>query len=117
MRTYIFKIKPKRWINEKFVQWVGVCRFLYNCAKERKEWAYKGGIKLSNNDLQKELTECKKSIDFLGDVHSQTLQAVMDKLDNTFKAFFKGAGYPKWAKKKSWNNIPFKSIKENIDGS
>jgi putative transposase len=84
---------------------------VYNVSKEVKEVSYKHGLKLSAYDIQKQLTDAKKEYTFLKDVHSQTLQSVIERLDNSFKKFFKGAGYPKWASKKKWKSIPFKSIK------
>lgn len=98
-------------IEQKFNHWIGVCRYVYNVSKELKEVSYKYGLKLSAYDIQKQLTDAKQEHLFLKDVHSQTLQAVIDRLDNSFKKFFKGAGYPKWASKRKWKSIPFKSIK------
>ena len=111
IKTYTYKIKPKKKIEQKFNHWVGICRYVYNTAKELKETYYQNGISLSSFDIQKQLTDAKKEHTFLKDVHSQTLQAVVERMDNSFKRFFKGAGYPKWASKKKWKSIPFKSIK------
>lgn len=111
IRTYTYKIKPNKKVEQKFNHWLGICRYVYNVSKEVKEVSYKHGLKLSSYDIQKQLTDAKKEHTFIKDVHSQTLQAVIDRLDNSFKKFFKGAGYPKWASKKKWKSIPFKSIK------
>lgn len=111
IKTYTYKIKPNKKVEQKFNHWVGLCRYVYNVSKELKEVSYRHGLKLSRYDIQKQLTDAKKEHTFLKDVHSQTLQAVIDRLDNSFKKFFKGAGYPKWASKKKWKSIPFKSIK------
>lgn len=111
IKTYTYKIKPNKKGEQKFNQWLGICRYLYNVSKELKEVSYKYGLKLSSYDIQKQLTDAKKEHIFLKEVHSQTLQSVIDRLDISFKNFFKGAGYPKWASKKKWNSIPFKSIK------
>ena len=110
IKTYTYKIKPNKKIEQKFNHWIGICRYVYNISKELKEVSYKRGLKLSSYDIQKQLTDAKKEHTFLKDVHSQTLQAVIDRLDNSFKKFFKGAGYPKWASKKKWKSIPFKSL-------
>lgn len=111
IKTYTYKIKPNKKVEQKFNQWLGICRYVYNVSKELKEISYKHGLKLSAYDIQKQLTDAKQEHFFLKEVHSQTLQAVIDRLDNSFKKFFKGAGYPKWASKKKWKSIPFKSIK------
>lgn len=111
IKTYTYKIKPNKRVEQKFSHWVGICRYVFNISKELKEVSYRHGLKLTSYDIQKQLTDAKKEHEFLRDVHSQTLQSVIDRLDNSFKEFFKGAGYPKWASKKKWKSIPFKSIK------
>ena len=111
IKTYTYKIKPNKKVEQKFNHWVGICRYVYNTSKELKEVSYRHGLKLSAYDIQKQLTDAKKEHTFLKDVHSQTLQVIIERLDNSFKRFFKGAGYPKWASKKRWKSIPFKSIK------
>lgn len=100
IKTYTYKIKPNKKVEQKFNHWVGICRYVYNVSKELKEVSYRHGLKLSAYDIQKQLTDAKKEHTFLKDVHSQTLQAIIERLDNSFKKFFKGAGYPKWASKK-----------------
>jgi putative transposase len=89
IKTYTYKIKHDKKFIDKFDKWIGSCRFLYNCAKELKENSYKNGVILNNYDLQKQLTEAKKEIDFLNEVHSQTLQSMLDRLDNAYKKYFK----------------------------
>lgn len=114
IRTYSFKIRH----SEKHAQWIestlGATRFIYNLAKETKEESYKKGVKLSVYDIQKQFTDCKtvKGFEWLKDVPSQTSQGIIERMDNAFKSFFKGAGYPKWASKKKWKSIPFKEIKQ-----
>lgn len=114
IKTYTFKIRH----SEKHSQWIesalGATRFIYNLAKETREEAYKKGVKLSAFDLQKQFTEAKKEqgFEWLKDMPSQTSQAIIERMDNSFKKFFKGAGYPKWASKKKWKSIPFKGVKQ-----
>lgn len=111
IKTYTYKIKPNKKVEQKFNHWLGICRYVYNASKEVKEVSYKYGLKLSGYDISKQLTDAKKEHTFLTEVNAQTLQAIVERLDNSFKKFFKGAGYPKWASKKKWRSIPFKSIK------
>lgn len=117
IKTYTYKIKTDNSFIEKFNQWLGCLRFLYNCALEMKIDAYKRCNKnISIYTIQKELTDCKKEFDWLNQVHSQTLQAILDRLDKTYKSFFRrGYGFPKFASKKKWKSIPFKSaqLKDN----
>lgn len=117
IKTYTYKIKVDNSFIEKFNQWVGTCRFLYNCALQMKIDAYQRCNKnISNYTIQKELTECKQEFEWLNQVHSQTLQAILDRLDKAYKSFFRrGYGFPKFVSKKKWKSIPFKScqLKEN----
>ena len=113
IRTYTYKIKTDTKFIDKFNQWIGTCRFVYNNALELKIMLYRGNkISISNYDISKQLTEAKKEIPWLKDVHSQTLQAILDRLDNAFQSFFrKKIGFPKFASRHKWRSIPFKSIK------
>lgn len=107
IKTYTYKLKPNKTLEGNFNQWLGTCRFVYNCSKDLKEQAYQKGIKLSKFDIQKQLSEAKKYFPWLCKVHSQTLQGVIDRMDNSFVKFFKGAGYPRWASK---INYTYKNI-------
>ena len=117
IKTYTYKIKADRSFIDKFNQWLGICRFLYNCALEMKIDAYKRCNKnISNYEIQKELTGCKADFDWLKQVHSQTLQAILWRLDRTYKSFFRrGYGFPKFASKKKWGSVPF--ISAQIKGN
>ena len=114
IKTYTFKIRHSEKHSKKIDSILNASRFVYNLAKETKEESYKKGIKLSTFDLQKQFTEAKKEqgFEWLKDIPSQTAQAIIERMDDSFKKFFKGAGYPKWASKKKWKSIPFKSIKQ-----
>ncbi len=109
IRTYTYKLYSNKRVESKFNKWLGICRYVYNIAKETKEVAYQSGVALSENNLSKQLTEAKKEFPWLANVHSQTLQAVIEQLDNSYKNFFSGrTNYPKWASKRLWKSFSFK---------
>lgn len=109
IRTYTYKLYPNKKVETKFNKWLNGTRYVYNLAKETKETAYKCGLYLSCYDLQNQLSECKKDVDWLRCVNAQTLQGVVERLDRSFKNFYnKMAKYPKWAKKKDWKSFGFK---------
>lgn len=113
-KTYKFKLKSTVAQEKYFSDCISHCRYLYNVAKEAKEWAYKSyGLTLNYYDLANELPILKKQEPWLKEVPSQTLQDVLTRLDLAFKSFFKGGGYPSWAKKHKYNSITFKSIKQD----
>lgn len=114
MLTYEFKIKTTNTLIEKFEQHLGITRLVYNLAKDTKETSFSKGVRLSKFDLIKQLPELKKEFTWISDVHSQTLQGVIERLDKGYDKFFsdlkKGVktSKPKWAKKKDWKSFEFK---------
>ena len=113
-KTYKFKLKPTAIQEKYFSDCISHCRYLFNVAKEAKEWAYNSyGLSYSYYDLANELPILKKQEPWLKEVPSQTLQDVLTRLDLAFQSFFKGGGYPSWAKKDKYKSITFKSVKQD----
>lgn len=110
IKTFRYKIKPTKAQQLAFNQWIGSCRFVYNLVLSHKIDLYKNyQINLSKGDAQKELTEIRNQYDWIGQVHSQTLQSVTDRLYLAYDAFFKrGNGFPKFAKKGFYSSFEFK---------
>ena len=112
-KTYKYRLKLTKVQEQKISSWIGACRFVYNSALElklhiyntRKENIHKFG-------LMKQLKEVRAEYDWIKDVPSGTLQDVIERLDKTHKNFFRGAGFPKFAKKGRYNSITVKSIKQ-----
>src|ERR1039458_8850754 len=68
-------------------------RFVFNLALETKIWAYSAHkTNLSRYDLQVQLKDLKQDCTWLGEVNSQSLQAVLLNLDMAYANFFKGRG-------------------------
>lgn len=122
IKTYTYKLKPNKAVERKFEEQVGICRYVYNVAKECREDSYKKGVSINYFNLSKQLTDAKKEHLWLKQVHSQTLQAVLERLELGYKKFFadlkagKTTSKPKWASKKKWGSLPFKSIKTTFNG-
>lgn len=109
IRTYKYKLYNNDGYQRKFTRWVGTCRLVYNLAKETKQHAYRQhGVSLSKYDLINQLPELKNEFEWIKEVGSQTLQAVIERLDDAFGKFFNGGGYPKWAKKYKYRSFKFK---------
>lgn len=109
MRTYTYKLYNNHSYQRKFKRWIGVCRLVYNLGKECKEIAYNQfGVTLDKHDLIKQLPALKEEYDWIKEVNAQTLQAVIERLDDSFNRFFNGAGYPKWAQKYKYRSFKFK---------
>jgi len=91
---------PSRSQKEQFEQHFGCCRLVWNLALDAKKQAWESNRTIiSRHDLQLQLVELKKSNDWLYDVNSQSLVSVLLNLDNAYKRFFKGGGFPKFKNK------------------
>lgn len=109
MLTYKRKLILTKAQQARIDSWIGACRVVYNLGLEIRISAYRNKQQSVHKfELIKQLTEIK-DIDWIADVPSQSLQNVIERLDNSYKKFFKGGGFPKWANKKRYNSILFKS--------
>ena len=111
-----YRIYPTNSQKELIKKHCGSVRFLYNLALETKTTAYLGNkVNLSRYDLQKQLVELKKELPWLKETNSQSLQSALINLDEAYKKFFKGAGFPKFKKKSNGGSfaVPQNVIVEN----
>jgi putative transposase len=100
LKSYKYRIYPTKEQSELLDKHFNACRFAYNLALETKIRAYKEyGVSLSAYDLQKQLTSLKKDNKWLCLVDSQSLQRAISNMDNAYKVFFRGGGYPKFKSK------------------
>jgi putative transposase len=110
LKTYRYKLNPTRAQEHIFAQWLGSCRFVYNLCLEYKQLLYNQYRKsIGKNELQKQVKDLVKEVEWLQPLHSQTLQDVTDRLEKTYERFFrKGAGFPKFAKRHHYRSFSFK---------
>jgi putative transposase len=110
IKTYRFKLNPTKAQAQSFAQWLGSCRYVYNLCLDYKKQLYANhSISISKNDIQKEVAGIAKEVDWIGQVHSQTLQEVTDRLFKAYDGFFKsGKGFPQLAKKGQYASFTFK---------
>ena len=114
IKTYTYKIKPNKALEQKFEEQLGICRYVYNLGIEVREESFKKGVNINYYDLCKQLTEAKKDFIWLSEVNTNTLQAILGRLELGYKRFFsdlkKGnrCSKPHWAKKDKWRSLPFK---------
>jgi putative transposase len=100
------KIKLYPTIEQKILldKHFGACRFIYNLALEYKIYLYTyHRIFISNYDLKKQITDCKKESSFhwLNDIKAESLLYSIDILNTAFKNFFRGNGFPKFKSKRN----------------
>lgn len=109
LKTYKFKLNPNKTQQLRLDQWLSTCRFVYNlCLWYKKDLYSSYGKKISKNEMQKELSQLRKEYDWIGDVYSQTIQDVTDRLDKSYQSFFRGGGFPKFAKRGLYSSFAFK---------
>jgi putative transposase len=123
IKTYTYKLYNNEKYSSKYDEQISVCRMVYNVAKEVKEESYKKGVSINGFALSKQLTEAKKEFPWLKKVHSQTLQAILERLEEGYKKFFrdlkagKTCSKPNWAKKSKFQTLTFKqNVKRTVQG-
>ena len=115
IKTYKFKLKLSKKQEKTCNSWVSTCRAFYNLALSQKIMAYEmRKVSVSKYDQYNQLPELKKEFPWMGEVYSDTMQEVLDRLDKTYQNFFRGGGFPKFSKKGEYNSFTFKrSFKVN----
>lgn len=110
IKTYRFKLKPTDMQAQAFTQWLGTCRYVYNLCLEYKKQLYTDhSISIRKNDIQKELSAIAREVEWIGCVHSQTLQEVTDRLFKSYDSFFKRSkGFPKFTKRGQYRSFTYK---------
>lgn len=102
LKTYKYRLYPDELQKEKIDKTIGVCRFIYNLALETKIYAWKSAqINLTAYDLINQLPELKREYNWIKDVDSQSIQASIINMENAFKLFFNGSGFPKFKRKRA----------------
>ena len=90
-RANLYRLDPTPEQAAAFVQWAGVCRFVYNIALEqRSTWGR--AHHLSYNQQQREITQLRAEADWIRAVPVHALQMSVRALDQAFRRFFCGLG-------------------------
>lgn len=115
MITYKRKLKLNHAQEKRISSWIGTCRLIYNMGLEIKKETWKNKQQdVSAYDLMSQLTTIK-DIEWVKDVPSQSLQNAIERLDKSYKNFFRtykfGGGFPKFKSKRKFKSIVLKSAK------
>ncbi|WP_415837260.1 RNA-guided endonuclease InsQ/TnpB family protein, partial [Pontibacter korlensis] len=110
IKTYRFRLKPTRAQAQVFTQWLGSCRYVYNlCLDYKRQLWTNYQISVSKNPMQQELAAIARDVEWIGCVHSQTLQEVTDRLFRSYDGFFRqGKGFPRFARRGQYRSFTFK---------
>lgn len=105
MLTYKRKLILNKAQQSRIDSWIGTCRFIYNMCLEIRISAYKNKQEsVHKYALGKQLTEIR-NVDWIEDVPRMTLTDVIERMDKAYKSFFNGAGFPRWATKRTYTSI------------
>ncbi len=92
LKTFKYRIYPNKTETQKLLFILETCRWTYNSLVNLKKESWeKEKISISKFACNNIISKWKKEIDkdFLNDVHSQILQNVSDRVDKTYRNFFK----------------------------
>ncbi|MBU4501782.1 MAG: transposase [Nanoarchaeota archaeon] len=113
-RTYKFRLFPSKRVAGRMERVLGACRFLYNVELEYEKQVYFSDRNFVDKNTLNNLIPGWKCVNpGLGRVHSQVLQNVSDRLDKSFKSFFrrvkngKKAGFPRFKSKERYDSFTF----------
>jgi len=112
-KTYKFRLKPTKQQEQKFIQFAGQCRFMYNELLSRSLKAHKAKEKFSLTafGLNYKVTDLKNEFEFLNECHINNLQESAKALSKAYQSFFKNCkrkikgkkGFPRF---KAANSCP-----------
>ena len=100
-RAYRIRIYPNKTQQNLIHKTFGCVRYVYNQYLSEHIYEYKiNNWYLTYNESAKRLTQLKNEHKWLKEVDSVALQKSLKILDEAFKKFFNGAGFPKFKSKK-----------------
>lgn len=111
-KTYKFKLRLTRNQERLVDEYISTSRCIYNLALETRLYAYSSKkVNWNYYELSSQLTELRKEFDWIRKLPSNTCQDVLERQEQAFKSFYKGGGFPKFAKKDKYNSITFKNLR------
>jgi putative transposase len=112
MLTYKYRLYPNKEQVSLLWKHANKCNWLYNYFLNQRIEVYKNtGKGVSKKQQQKELVNLKENDSAIREIHSQVLQQITLRIDETYKAFFKrnkeGQGFPKFRSCKKFFGIRY----------
>ena len=116
-KTFQYKVQVSKSVERKAFNWLSLCRKLYNSCHEQRISVYaqrKRGI--SGYTQAKELPLLKQEFPEYKEINSQTLQAVVERLQGAYDSFFRRLkngetpGFPRFKGKDRYNSFVLKQI-------
>jgi putative transposase len=113
-KTFKFKLKPTPEQELALDRTLMLCRHVYNAAiEERREAWQKCRVSVGYYQQKAELPGIKEALPEYGEVHSQVLQEVVQRVDRAFQAFFRRVrngetpGHPRFHGRTRYNGFTY----------
>ncbi len=107
-KSYKFRMYPNKCQEELINKTIGSCRFIYNYFLDKKVSNAYSGIKL--------IPELSKEKTFLKEVDSCAIRNSLFNLEDAYKRYYNGNGYPKFKIKGIHNSYKTNNIKSTYKG-
>ncbi len=106
--TYRYRLYPTASQEAKLEEWLESLRLLYNFALAERRDTYKAQARsVSVYQQKRSLPGLKKRFERYAGIHSQVLQDALFRLDNAFKRFFSGGGYPRFKARERYRSFTY----------
>jgi len=123
-RAFKYRLSGNLQAFQKADGWLKLCHDLYNSALAERIYAYKGQrVNVSLYSQIKELPELKVAFPEYGNVGSQVLSDVIERVDRAYKAFFRRvknkrgkAGFPRFKGADRYDSFTLKQSGWRLDG-
>ena len=119
-KTYKYKLKPTPEQERVLERTLMLCRHVYNAAigERREAWRMRG-VSVTYYQQKAELPGIKEAMPEYGEVNSQVLQDVVQRVDRAFQAFFRRVqagqtpGYPRFHGRDRYNSFTYPQVGEH----
>ncbi len=118
LKGYVFRLYPNKEQAELINKTIGCCRFIYNYFLDDKIKEYKEtGKSKSAYDQIKLIPSLSKEKPWLKEVDSCALRNSIFNLEDAYKRFYDGSGYPKFKAKSVHESYKTNNIKNSYKGN
>ena len=118
LKGYVFRMYPDEKQEELINKTIGCSRFIYNYFLDDKIKEYKEiGKSKSAYDQIKLIPSLSKEYPFLKEVDSCALRTSLFNLEDAFKRFYNGSGYPKFKARRVHESYKTNNIKSSYKGN
>lgn len=116
-KVYKYRLKLTKAQETRLISWISVCRMIFNLALEIKKESWRKCRKsVSAYDLTKQLKDIRSEYEWVKDCPFDSQADAIKRMDLAYKTFFKGGGFPRWAKRNKYSSITFAELPKFKEG-